>query len=81
MMRNKIAQRNMNTYHHKVINRVPLCMSPRRNWDSPTPPSSHKRVCPSPLNQMGREAHSPAGEGVPIPTTGEKAEHSAIIHR
>jgi hypothetical protein len=31
---------------------------PRWNWDSP------KRVCPSPRNQRGGGAHSPAGEGL-----------------
>ncbi len=54
-------------------------MSPRRNWDSPNP--SLARECAPPPRIRGR-AHSPAGEGlgvgeVPIPTTGEKAWHSA----
>jgi hypothetical protein len=37
------------SFGHKVyIYRVPQCMSPRRNWDSPTP----SRVCPSPRHQI-----------------------------
>jgi hypothetical protein len=42
------------------INRVPQCMSPRRNWDSPTP-LSQARV---PLPPEPGGAHSPAGEGL-----------------
>ncbi len=51
-------------------------MSPRRNWDSPTP--SHASECAPPPGTKGGggsgRAHSPASEGggVPIPTTGEK---------
>jgi hypothetical protein len=44
-------------------------MSPRRNWDSPNP-SLASECAPPP--RTGRGAHSPAGGGVPIPTTGEK---------
>ncbi len=45
-------------------------------------PLARQRVCPSPPEpKVGGGAHSPAGEGlvgrVPIPTTGEKAQHSA----
>ncbi len=48
-------------------------MSPRRNWDSPTP--SRQRVCPSPRNQKGEGGTHACGcgvGGVPTPTTGEK---------
>ncbi len=51
-------------------------MSPRQNWDSSTP--SLASECAPPPEPGG--AHSPAGQGgggVPIPTTGEKALHSA----
>jgi hypothetical protein len=42
-------------------------MSPRRNWDSPTP--SPASECAPPWNQRGGGARSPAGEGgVPIST-------------
>jgi hypothetical protein len=34
--------------------RVPQCMSPRRNGDSPSLPLSRQRVCPSPRYQRGR---------------------------
>jgi len=30
------------TYHNLHIHRVPRCMSPRRNWDSPTPLSRQR---------------------------------------
>jgi hypothetical protein len=43
------------------IDRVPQCMSPRRNWDSPSP-SLASECAPSPEQKWG--AHSPAGEGV-----------------
>ncbi len=53
-------------------------MSSRRNWDSPNPyPASE---CALPPGPKGGRAHSLADEGgggVPIPTTGEKAQHSA----
>jgi hypothetical protein len=39
------------------------CMSPRRNWDSPTS-RSRQRVCPPPPGTKGGGAHSPAGEGL-----------------
>ncbi len=45
------------------IHRIPQYIFPRRNWDPPHP-LSHKWVCPSPRNQTGGGAHSPAGEGV-----------------
>jgi hypothetical protein len=53
-------------------------MSPRRNWGL-SHPLSRQRVCPPPPNQRG-EGTLACGRGVggvPIPTTGEKAEHSA----
>jgi hypothetical protein len=43
------------------IYRVPQCMSPRRNWDSPTP--SLASECAPPPQAKGGRAHSPAGEG------------------
>ncbi len=42
------------------IYRVPQCMSPRRNWDSPTP--SLASECATPPGSGG--AHSPAGDGL-----------------
>jgi hypothetical protein len=47
-------------------------MSPRRNWDSPTPSLASERAPPS--GTKGGGVHSLAGEGLwgPIPTTGEK---------
>ncbi len=48
-------------------------MSPRWNWDSPTPlAASECAHCPPPVPKGGG-AHSPAakGGGVLIPTTGE----------
>ncbi len=68
-MINEIA---LNTYHHKVVStykyRVPQCMSPRRNWDSPTPlPQASVPFPPASSQPKGegelRGAHSPAGEG------------------
>ncbi len=48
-----------NTY----IYRVPQCMSPRRNWDSPTPSRASEWV-PLPPEPGGGGANSPAGEGL-----------------
>jgi hypothetical protein len=44
------------------IYRVPQCMSPRRNWDSPT--LSLASECVPPSGTKGGGAHSPAGEGL-----------------
>jgi hypothetical protein len=44
------------------IARVPQCLSPRWNWDTPTPSPASDRVPPSPRTKGG--THSPAGEGV-----------------
>ncbi len=44
------------------INRVPQCMSLRRNWDSPTPFLASYSM-PLPPEPRGA-AHSPAGEGL-----------------
>jgi hypothetical protein len=44
------------------ILRVPQCMSPRRNWDSPNP--SLASECAPPPRTGGEGAHSPAGEGL-----------------
>ncbi len=49
-------------------------MSPRRNWDSPTP--SLASECAPPRNLKGGGVHTHLrvrGWGVPIPKTGEKA--------
>ena len=43
-------------------------MSPRRNWDSPTPSLASK--CAPPPRTKG---------GVPIPTTGEKIRKSGLL--
>ncbi len=52
-----------------------LCMSPRRNWDSPTPSPASECDPPTHRNQRGRGAHSPAvrGWGSPNSDEGEKA--------
>jgi hypothetical protein len=42
--------------------RVPQCMSPCRNWDSPTP--SFASECAPPPGTIGGRAHLPAGEGL-----------------
>ncbi len=55
----------MQSYSHKVptyIQRVPQCISPRRNWDSPNP--SLASECAPPPQNPGGGAHSPAGEGL-----------------
>jgi hypothetical protein len=49
---------SQSTYRH----RVPQCMFPRRNWDSPTPSPVSECTPPSRTKRWG--AHSPAGEGV-----------------
>ncbi len=60
------------------IYRAQQCMSPRRNWDSPNP--SPVSEC-APPRTKGWGAHSRAAKGVggpnSVPTTGEKAHHSA----
>ncbi len=53
-------------------------MSPRRNWNSPTP--SLASECAPPPGNKGAGGTLVCGRGggrVPIPTTGEKAYHSA----
>ncbi len=65
---------------------VPQCMSPRPNQDLP-PPLPQSSVSLPRLQRGG--AHSPAvvvvgvGEGAPIPTPGEKAQHSvySVLYR
>jgi hypothetical protein len=44
------------------IYRAPQCMSPRWNWDSPTPLAASE--CALPLGPKGGGAHSPAAKGV-----------------
>jgi hypothetical protein len=44
------------------IYRVPQCMSPRWNWDSPTPLAASE--CALPPGPKGGGAHSPVGKGV-----------------
>ncbi len=58
------------------IYRVPVCLSLRRNWVLPLPPSPAS-VSP-PWTQMEEEQQSLEGEwvGDPIRTTGKKAWHS-----
>ncbi len=44
------------------IYRAPQCMSPRRNWDSPTPLAAGE--CSLPPGPMGGGTHPPAAKGV-----------------
>jgi hypothetical protein len=44
------------------IYRAPQCISPRWNWDSPTPLAA--RECALPPGPKGGGAHSPAAKGV-----------------
>jgi hypothetical protein len=44
------------------IYRAPQCLSPRRNWDSPTPLAASE--CALPPGPKGGGAHSPAAKGV-----------------
>jgi hypothetical protein len=57
----------MSGYSHPqstYIYRVPQCISPRRNWDSPNP--SPASECASKVGEGVVEgAHLPAGEGDP----------------
>ena len=46
------------------IYRIPQCMSPRRNWDSPSPSPLPQASVPHPVTKVGGGQHSPAGEGV-----------------
>ncbi len=45
------------------IYRAPQCMSPRWNWDSPTPLAASECALP-PDQRVGGGAHSPAAKGV-----------------
>jgi hypothetical protein len=58
------------TYSALLINRVPLCMSPRRNWDSRTPSPASDCAPPPPPSPEPRGTHACGwgGGGVPIPT-------------
>jgi hypothetical protein len=51
------------------ISRVQQCLSPRRNWDSPTP--SLTGECFHPLWFWGRDTLAFGRGGVPIPTRGQ----------
>ncbi len=53
-----IRYRSQSTY----IYRAPQCMSPRWNWDSPTPLAASE--CALPPGPKGGGAHSPAAKGV-----------------
>jgi hypothetical protein len=39
----------------RYVPRVPQCLSPRPNWDSPTPSPASECASPPPRNQRGRE--------------------------
>jgi hypothetical protein len=55
------------------IFRVPKCMSPRRNWNSPTPSLASECAPPPEPKRGGGHTRLRRGVGgVPIPTTGEK---------
>jgi hypothetical protein len=56
-------------YHkvHIYLEYIPQCVSPRWNWDSPTPSAASK--CDLPPGTKGGEAHSPAGEVVGSPNS------------
>ncbi len=60
------------------ISRVPQCACPLVGIGT-LPPLSRKWVCPPPQNQRGEGTIACGWRvgGVPIPTTGEKAKHSA----
>jgi hypothetical protein len=60
------------------IYRVPQCMSPRRNWDSPTPPQSVASDCAPPPQAKGGRAHSPAGEGWGSPNSDDWRKSLAL---
>jgi hypothetical protein len=51
------------TKYLQYIQRVPQCMSPRRNWDSPIP-SPASECAPPPGPKGGGRAHSPVAKGV-----------------
>ncbi len=55
------------------IQRVPQCMSPPRNWDSPAPFLASECAPPPWTKGWGHTSLRVGGWGVPIPTTGEKA--------
>jgi hypothetical protein len=52
------------------IYRAPQCMSPRWNWDSPTPLAASECALPRTKGWGGTLACCKRGAGVPIPTTG-----------
>ncbi len=57
-----MAHKSLSIPQSTYIYRVPHCMSPRRNWDCPTP--SLASECAPPPGTKGGGAHSPAGEGL-----------------
>ncbi len=52
-------------------------MSPRRNWDSPTPSPASECASPPPKPKGGHTRLRVRGWGDPITTTRPKALHSA----
>jgi hypothetical protein len=55
-----------------ILYRAPQCMTPRWNWDSPTPLAASKcAFLPRPKGGGGTLACGLRGGGVPILTTGE----------
>ncbi len=60
---------------HAHLYRVPQCMSPRRNWDSPNPSLASECSSPPGTKRGGGTLAWGWGVvgGVPIPVTGEKA--------
>jgi hypothetical protein len=55
-LRRRVSPQSTYTY------RAPQCMSPCRNWDSPTPLAASE--CALPPGPKGGRAHSPAAQGV-----------------
>ncbi len=70
---------NISIFHKVQIYRVPQCMSPRPNWDSPTPSPPSVVCSPPPEPKGGTLACGWGGGGVPIRTTGEKPNTLSIL--
>ncbi len=56
--------------------RAPQYMSPRRNWNSPTPLAASE--CTLPPGPKGGEAHSPAAKGVGNPNSNDWRKSLAL---